>query len=219
MLIANHRRRGRWIPAERVGITSFTFAVSQGTGSGSHHRANEIQLCLGINKVRKTRWSTRRRQTSHRLRSSFSSWWVEIYKEAPGRRRECLYYLALGQYKLGHYNEARRYNDLLLDKEPRNMQSLSLKALIEDRVAKGLSSWLRGADGRGICRDGDCRKRCGWFYCCCCDVGETALMFGQYKYGTYRRYLNIRRSTSASSSLSATLRLRSRLLSIGVFRE
>ena len=61
----------------------------------------------------------------------------EIYKEAPGRRRECLYYLALGQYKLGHYNEARRYNDLLLEREPRNMQALSLKALIDDRVAKG----------------------------------------------------------------------------------
>jgi len=42
----------------------------------------------------------------------------------------------LGQYKLSHYTEARRYNDLLLEKEPRNMQALSLKALIEDRVAK-----------------------------------------------------------------------------------
>jgi len=61
---------------------------------------------------------------------------TEIYKESPGRRRECLYYLALGQYKLSHYTEARRYNDLLLEKEPRNMQALSLKALIEDRVAK-----------------------------------------------------------------------------------
>jgi fission 1 protein len=63
---------------------------------------------------------------------------TEIYKESPGRRRECLYYLALGQYKLSHYTEARRYNDLLLEKEPRNMQALSLKALIEDRVAKGI---------------------------------------------------------------------------------
>lgn len=63
---------------------------------------------------------------------------IEIYKESPGRRRECLYYLALGQYKLGHYQEARRYNDSLLDKEPRNMQALSLKALIDDRVAKGV---------------------------------------------------------------------------------
>ena len=34
--------------------------------------------------------------------------------------------------------DARRYNDSLLDKEPRNMQALSLKALIDDRVAKGM---------------------------------------------------------------------------------
>ena len=34
--------------------------------------------------------------------------------------------------------DARRYNDSLLDKEPRNMQALSLKALIDDRVAKGI---------------------------------------------------------------------------------
>ncbi|KAF3917329.1 hypothetical protein ABW21_db0200441 [Orbilia brochopaga] len=55
---------------------------------------------------------------------------------APERRRECLYYLALGNYKLGNYTEARRYNDLLLEKENQNMQAMSLKGLIEDRVAK-----------------------------------------------------------------------------------
>ncbi|KAJ3089124.1 mitochondrial membrane protein, partial [Quaeritorhiza haematococci] len=27
----------------------------------------------------------------------------ELYKEQPSRRRECLYYLALGEYKLGNY--------------------------------------------------------------------------------------------------------------------
>ena len=63
---------------------------------------------------------------------------VEIYKESSNRRRECLYYLALGQYKLGHYNEARRFNDVLLEREPRNMQALSLKSLIDDRVARGI---------------------------------------------------------------------------------
>lgn len=64
---------------------------------------------------------------------------IEIYKESANRRRECLYYLALGQYKLGHYNEARRFNDVLLEREPRNMQALSLKSLIDDRVARGFS--------------------------------------------------------------------------------
>jgi len=85
--------------------------------------------------------------------------WIEIYKEAPGRRRECLYYLALGQFKLGHYNEARRYNDSLLENEPRNMQALSLRALIDDRVAKGADPLLprllfRFAYCRLICLEG-----------------------------------------------------------------
>lgn len=60
----------------------------------------------------------------------------DIFRTAPERRRECLYYLALGNYKLGNYAEARRYNDLLLDKEPANMQAASLRGLIDDKVAR-----------------------------------------------------------------------------------
>lgn len=60
----------------------------------------------------------------------------DIFKTAPERRRECLYYLALGNYKLGNYAEARRYNELLLEKEPGNLQSQSLQGLIEDKVSK-----------------------------------------------------------------------------------
>jgi len=60
----------------------------------------------------------------------------EIFRTSPERRRECLYYLALGNYKLGNYAEARRYNDLLLDKEPTNLQAGSLRSLIDDKVAK-----------------------------------------------------------------------------------
>ena len=60
----------------------------------------------------------------------------DIFRSSPERRRECLYYLALGNYKLGNYAEARRYNDLLLDKEPGNMQADSLRGLIDDKVAK-----------------------------------------------------------------------------------
>jgi len=59
-----------------------------------------------------------------------------IRTESPERRRECLYYLALGNYKLGNYAEARRYNDLLLDREPANLQASNLRQLIDDRVAK-----------------------------------------------------------------------------------
>lgn len=60
----------------------------------------------------------------------------EIFRAAPERRRECLYYLALGNFKLGNYGEARRYNDLLLEKEPANLQAASLGSLIDDKVAK-----------------------------------------------------------------------------------
>ncbi|EAW14180.1 mitochondrial fission 1 protein [Aspergillus clavatus NRRL 1] len=60
----------------------------------------------------------------------------EIFRASPERRRECLYYLALGNYKLGNYGEARRYNDLLLEKEPANLQAASLGSLIDDKVSK-----------------------------------------------------------------------------------
>ncbi|KAL4887838.1 hypothetical protein BDV59DRAFT_196949 [Aspergillus ambiguus] len=60
----------------------------------------------------------------------------EIFRAAPERRRECLYYLALGNYKLGNYGEARRYNDLLLEKEPANLQAASLGQLIDEKVSK-----------------------------------------------------------------------------------
>ena len=60
----------------------------------------------------------------------------EIFRNAPERRRECLYYLALGNYKLGNYAEAKRYNELLLDHEPANLQATSLRGLIDDKVAK-----------------------------------------------------------------------------------
>jgi len=61
---------------------------------------------------------------------------TDIFRTTPGRRRECLYYLALGNFKLGNYAEARRYNDLLLDKEPNNLQAASLRTLIDDKVAR-----------------------------------------------------------------------------------
>jgi len=60
----------------------------------------------------------------------------DIFKTTPERRRECLYYLALGNYKLGNYAEARRYNDLLLEKEPGNLQAGSLRQLIDDKVSR-----------------------------------------------------------------------------------
>lgn len=61
---------------------------------------------------------------------------TDIFRTTPERRRECLYYLALGNFKLGNYAEARRYNDLLLEKEPNNLQAASLRTLIDDKVAR-----------------------------------------------------------------------------------
>ncbi|KAG7444295.1 mitochondrial fission 1 protein [Guyanagaster necrorhizus] len=60
----------------------------------------------------------------------------DLYRAEPTRRRECLYYLALGHYKMGNFEEARRFNGLLLEKEPTNMQALSLAQLIEKGVAR-----------------------------------------------------------------------------------
>ncbi|BGP21249.1 Mitochondrial fission 1 protein [Rhodotorula toruloides] len=61
---------------------------------------------------------------------------MDIYRTEPSRRRECLYFLAVGHYKLGNYPEAKRYNSLLLEKEPNNIQAQSLQQMIEQAVAK-----------------------------------------------------------------------------------
>lgn len=62
---------------------------------------------------------------------------VDIYREVPDRRRECLFYLALGHFKLGNYNDARKFNEALLEFEPNNHQAHALRQEIEARVAKG----------------------------------------------------------------------------------
>lgn len=61
---------------------------------------------------------------------------TEVFKESPQRRRELLYYLAVGSYKLGDYAEARRYIVTLLGHEPENKQAIALKRMIEDRISK-----------------------------------------------------------------------------------
>ncbi|PWN32305.1 mitochondrial fission 1 protein [Meira miltonrushii] len=61
---------------------------------------------------------------------------TEIYRSDPPRRRECLYYLSLGHYKMGNYEEAKRFNALLMEREPHNQQAQSLNQLIEKGVAR-----------------------------------------------------------------------------------
>ncbi|KZV71569.1 mitochondrial fission 1 protein [Peniophora sp. CONT] len=60
----------------------------------------------------------------------------DIYRNEPVRRRECLYYLALGYYKMGNYVEAQKFNAILLEKEPSNMQAQSLNGLIDQGVKR-----------------------------------------------------------------------------------
>ncbi|OAX43941.1 mitochondrial fission 1 protein [Rhizopogon vinicolor AM-OR11-026] len=60
----------------------------------------------------------------------------DIYRTEPTRRRECLYYLALGHYKMGNFTDARSFNDLLLSREPTNLQAQSLASLIDKGVAR-----------------------------------------------------------------------------------
>ncbi|KIY63511.1 mitochondrial fission 1 protein [Cylindrobasidium torrendii FP15055 ss-10] len=60
----------------------------------------------------------------------------DLYRAEPSRRRECLYYLALGHYKMGNFDEARKFNGLLLEKEPANMQAQSLSTLIDRGVTR-----------------------------------------------------------------------------------
>jgi len=60
----------------------------------------------------------------------------DIYRAEPTRRRECLYYIALGYYKSGEFEEARKFNALLLEKEPMNLQAQSLAQLIDRAVTK-----------------------------------------------------------------------------------
>ncbi|KAJ7281795.1 hypothetical protein C8J57DRAFT_1123679 [Mycena rebaudengoi] len=60
----------------------------------------------------------------------------ELYRAEPTRRRECLYYLALGHFKMGNFDEAKKFNALLMEKEPTNMQAISLGQLIDKGVAR-----------------------------------------------------------------------------------
>ena len=60
----------------------------------------------------------------------------DIYEHEPKRRRECLYYLALGHYKLKNYTESKKFTSKLLEKEPNNMQALSLNQIIDKDVQK-----------------------------------------------------------------------------------
>ncbi|KAJ1944296.1 mitochondrial membrane protein [Linderina macrospora] len=60
----------------------------------------------------------------------------EIHSSFPERKRECMYYLALGYYKMGEYANARVFNDQLLALEPQNKQAMSLRDVIDRKVSQ-----------------------------------------------------------------------------------
>ncbi|QPG74363.1 hypothetical protein FOA43_001690 [Brettanomyces nanus] len=61
---------------------------------------------------------------------------TSIFKKEPARRRECLYYLSVGCYKIAEYRESERYINVLLEHEPDNLQAKSLKNEIGNELAK-----------------------------------------------------------------------------------
>jgi len=61
---------------------------------------------------------------------------ADIYRSEPTRRRECLYYLGLGHYKMGNFDQAKSFNTRLLEREPTNLQAQSLDSLIDKAVKR-----------------------------------------------------------------------------------
>lgn len=61
---------------------------------------------------------------------------TDIYKESQFRRRECLYYMTIGYYKLNDFTMAKRYIDRLYEVEPNNRQVIALKQMIEDKIQR-----------------------------------------------------------------------------------
>lgn len=60
----------------------------------------------------------------------------QLYRDEPELTRECLYYLSMGEIKLGNYTEARKYARELLKMEPTNSQASALLTEIEERVTR-----------------------------------------------------------------------------------
>ena len=61
---------------------------------------------------------------------------ADLFQTTPEHRRECLYYLSIGCFKLKDYSNARKYADVLLELEPQNRQVGELRQIIEDQLAK-----------------------------------------------------------------------------------
>lgn len=76
------------------------------------------------------------KSTSHKDQQEGIAILSHLYRDVSSMRREALYYLALGSFKVGEYSNARRYTESLLEKEPDNTQFKSLKQAIEDKITQ-----------------------------------------------------------------------------------
>lgn len=82
--------------------TSFNLAWGLVKSEGRGDVAEGIALLMGP--------SERSNLSSITMADFKARAWAEVYRQEPSRRRECLYYLSLGHYKLGNYAEAKRFN-------------------------------------------------------------------------------------------------------------
>ena len=62
----------------------------------------------------------------------------EITKQYPERARECNYFLAAANYKIGKYRIALKHVNTVLLIEPENLQALDLKEKIENKLTNGI---------------------------------------------------------------------------------
>uniref|UniRef100_A0A0P5VYY0 Mitochondrial fission 1 protein n=1 Tax=Daphnia magna TaxID=35525 RepID=A0A0P5VYY0_9CRUS len=57
-------------------------------------------------------------------------------------KRDCIYYLAIGNAKIKEYSKALGYTKVLLQVEPGNRQVQTLKHTIEKRMERGIETFL-----------------------------------------------------------------------------
>ena len=60
-----------------------------------------------------------------------------LLRDCPEYYRDCNYLLAEAHFQLGHYTEARTYNDALLALEPHNQQARRLHEQIARQLTQG----------------------------------------------------------------------------------
>ncbi|KAJ8521544.1 hypothetical protein ONZ45_g1734 [Pleurotus djamor] len=105
----------------------------------------EISLTYDELEVLRTQYEKELAQQHVTVQTKFNYAWGLVKSPRQGDQvegvrllqgKECLYYLALGHYKMSNFQEAKRFNELLLDKEPANLQAQSLAQLIDNGVAK-----------------------------------------------------------------------------------